>query len=224
MKKKRFSVEHITAVLQAGHQRCAALRQLMREMAQTRVRFGYRRLRVLMVREGWEVGKERLYRVYIEELLALRRKRPWRHASGVHREQRRPATDRNDIWSMDFVSDELADGRRFRALTVIDLDFSRRGKPTDTATIESFNGRFREECLNVHWFASRRSRTPSRRSMRFGGTTMSITSASSQGSQPERIRGRDARNGRQLTLRVNRKREAPHRDVCALEPSDCEPR
>ena len=154
MKKKRFSVEHITAVLQAGHQRCAALRQRMREMAQTRVRFGYRRLRVLMVREGWEVSKERFYRVYIEELLALRRKRPWRHASGVPREQRRPATDRNDIWSMDFVSDELADGRRFRALTVIDLDFSRRGKPTDTATIESFNGRFREECLNVHWFAS----------------------------------------------------------------------
>lgn len=191
-----------------------ALRQRMREVAQTRVRFGYRRLRVVMLREGWEVGKERFYRVYMEEGLALRRKRPWRHVSGVHRERRRPATDRNDIWSMDFVSDELADGRRFRALTVIDLftreclaidagqslggqdvaatlerlrferglpqriycdngtefvsaamdrwaytnqvmlDFSRRGKPTDNATIESFNGRFREECLNVHWFAS----------------------------------------------------------------------
>ena len=88
-----------------------ALRQRMRELAQTRVRFGYRRLRVLLLREGGEVGKERFYRVYIEEGLALRRKRPWRHASGVHREQRRPAVDRNEIWSMDFVSHELADGR-----------------------------------------------------------------------------------------------------------------
>jgi putative transposase len=98
-----------------------ALRQRMRELAQTRVRFGYRRLRVLLLREGWEVGKERFYRVYTEEGLALRRKRPWRHATAVHREQRRPATARNDIWSMDFVADQLTDGRRFRALTVIDL-------------------------------------------------------------------------------------------------------
>ena len=49
----------------------------MRDLAQTRVRFGYRRLRVLLRREGWEVGKERFYRVYTEEGLALRRKRPW---------------------------------------------------------------------------------------------------------------------------------------------------
>ena len=84
-----------------------ALRQRMREVAQTRLRFGYRRLRVLLQREGWVVGKERFYRVYTEEGLALRRKRPWRHATAVHREQRRPATARNDIWSMDFVADEL---------------------------------------------------------------------------------------------------------------------
>ena len=191
-----------------------ALRQRIRELAQTRVRFGYRRLLVLLRREGWELGKKRCYRLYAEEGLALRRKRPWRHATAVHREQRRPATARNDIWSMDFVADQLADGRRFRALTVLDLctrecvaidvgqglsgrdvvatleqlrferglpqriycdngtefvsaamdlwaytnsvilDFSRRGKPTDNAAIESFNGRFREECLNVHWFSS----------------------------------------------------------------------
>jgi putative transposase len=190
------------------------LRQRLRELAQTRVRFGYRRLLVLLRREGWEVGKKRLYRLYVEEGLALRRKRPWRHTTAVHREQRRAATARNDIWSMDFVADQVADGRRFRALTVLDLftreclaidvgqtltgrdvaatlerlrferglpqriycdngtefvsaamdlwaytngvilDFSRRGKPTDNAAIESFNGRFREECLNVHWFAS----------------------------------------------------------------------
>ena len=49
------------------------LRYRMRELAQTRVRFGYRRLRVLLLREGWNVGKERFYRVYTEEGLALRR-------------------------------------------------------------------------------------------------------------------------------------------------------
>ena len=75
---------------------------------------------MLLRREGWDVGKERFYRVYIEEGLPLRRKRPWRHATAVHREQRRPAMTRNDIWSMDFVADELADGRRFPTLTVID--------------------------------------------------------------------------------------------------------
>ena len=82
------------------------LRQRLRELAQTRVRFGYRRLLVLLRREGWEVGKERFYRVYTEERLALRRKRPWRHATAVHREQRRPSAKPNDIWSMDFVADE----------------------------------------------------------------------------------------------------------------------
>ena len=97
------------------------LRQRMRELSQTRVRFGYRRLLVMLRREGWDVGKHRFYRLYTEEGLALRRERPWRHATAVHREQRRPSTKRNDIWSMDFVADELADGRRFRALTVIDL-------------------------------------------------------------------------------------------------------
>ena len=74
-----------------------ALRQRVRELAQTRGRFGYRRLRVLLLREGWEVGQERFYRVYTEEGLALGRKRPWRHASAVHREQRRPAAERNDL-------------------------------------------------------------------------------------------------------------------------------
>ena len=98
-----------------------ALRQRLREVAHARIRYGYRRLWVVLKREGWDVGKHRLYRLYCEEGLALRRKRPWRHATAVHREQRRPATARNDIWSMDFVSDELSNGRRFRALTMIDL-------------------------------------------------------------------------------------------------------
>ena len=87
-----------SAYYTSGRDPLLALRQRMREVAQTRVRFGYRRLRVLLQREGWEVGKERFYRVYTEEGLALRRKRPWRHATAVHREQRRPAAARNDIW------------------------------------------------------------------------------------------------------------------------------
>jgi putative transposase len=96
-------------------------RQRVRELAQSRVRFGYRRILMLLRREGWDVGKDRLYRVYREECLGLRRKRPWRHVSAVHREVRTPARHRNDVWSMDFVSDELTDGRRFRALTVVDV-------------------------------------------------------------------------------------------------------
>jgi putative transposase len=67
------------------------------------------------------LGKKRCYRLYTEEGLALRRKRPWRHVTAVHREPRRPPTALNDIWSMDFVADQLTDGRRFCASTVLDL-------------------------------------------------------------------------------------------------------
>jgi len=98
-----------------------ALRQRLRELTQTRVRFGYSCLLVLMHREDWAVGKHRLYRLYTEDGLALRQKRPWRHATAVHRERRRPAQGQNEIWSMDFVADQLADAQRFRALTVIHL-------------------------------------------------------------------------------------------------------
>jgi putative transposase len=98
-----------------------ALRQRVRELAQARVRFGYRRIFMMLRREGWDVGKDRLYRVYREEGLGLRRKRPSRHASAVHREVRTPAGYRNDVWSMDFVHDQLSDGRRFRTLTLIDV-------------------------------------------------------------------------------------------------------
>lgn len=185
-----------------------------REIAHARVRFGYRRILVMLRREGWQIGKSRLYRIYCEESLTLRRRRPWRHVSAVHRLNRTPAQQRNEVWSMDFVLDQLADGRRFRSLTVLDLytreclaievnyslkaenvvqvleqlkyerglpqriycdngsefvsgytdhwayrngvklDFSRPGKPVDNAFIESFNGRFREECLNTHSFDS----------------------------------------------------------------------
>jgi len=97
------------------------LRQRVRELAHARVRFGYRRIYMLLKREGWEVGKDRFYRVYCEENLGLRRKRPWRHVSAVHREQKRPAGRPNEVWGMDFVADQLSDGRKIRTLTVIDL-------------------------------------------------------------------------------------------------------
>ena len=192
----------------------APLKLRIREIAEARVRYGYQRIHVLLRLEGWLVNRKRVYRLYKEEGLNLRSKRPRRHVSGAHREQLPPATTPNDRWSMDFVSDALFDGRRFRALTVVDnftreclaievdkgikgeqvvavlddlkgrrgvpnsirvnngpefiskaldkwayengvtLDFSRPGKPTDNAFIESFNGRLRDKCLNVNWFLS----------------------------------------------------------------------
>lgn len=191
-----------------------ALRKRIREIAETRVRYGCRRIYILLRREGWKVNHKRVHRLYREEGLNLRRKRPRRHVTGARREGRSEAVRINDIWSMDFVSDGLFDGRRFRALTLVDnlsrecltihadqsikgtdvvelldelaedrgvpnairvdngpefiskaldlwayendvtLDFSRPGKPTDNAYIESFNGSFRDECLNVNWFLS----------------------------------------------------------------------
>jgi putative transposase len=98
-----------------------ALRQRARELAHARVRFGYRRIYMLLRREGWDVGKDRFYRVYCEENLGLRRKRPWRHVSAVHRVAKQPAGRPNEVWGMDFVADQLADGRKIRTLTIIDL-------------------------------------------------------------------------------------------------------
>lgn len=191
-----------------------ALRQRMKEIAAVRVRYGYRRIRVLLNREGWQVGKNLVYRLYREEGLALRKRPPKRRKMAVQREKRHVPQRANDAWSLDFVADELHQGQRFRALTVVDvytrealaidvgtrlrgehvvetlnrlvaqrgrpkylfadngseftgrlmdlwayhhgtrLDFSRPGKPTDNAFIETFNGSLRDECLNVHWFES----------------------------------------------------------------------
>lgn len=192
----------------------AALRMKIREIATARVRYGYRRIHVLLRRDGWEVNHKRVYRLYREEGLNLRSKRPKRMASAAHRADKDVPKGLNDSWSMDFVSDSLFDGRRFRVLTIVDnfsreclclwaeqgikgkdvvaalnnlkyaravpnrifldngpefiskdldlwaykngvvLDFSRPGKPQDNAMAESFNGSFRDECLNVNWFLS----------------------------------------------------------------------
>ncbi len=85
------------------------------------MRYGYRRIHVLLAREGWHANHKLIYRLYREEGLALRRKRPKRHVSGTHREVRTWAARANDAWSMDFVSDQLVDGTRFRALTMADV-------------------------------------------------------------------------------------------------------
>lgn len=190
------------------------LRLRIKELACARVRYGYQRIYILLRREGWKVNHKRVYRLYCEEGLHLRSKRPKRRISAAHRANRPEATKINESWSMDFVSDNLFNGRRIRSLTVVDnfsreclgiwveqsirsedvvkfmkriswirgipervfldngpefigkaldrwayenkvtLDFSRPGKPTDNAFIESFNGSFRDECLNLHWFLS----------------------------------------------------------------------
>ena len=102
------------------------LRRRMHDIAQTRVRFGYSRIHVMLRRNGWKVGKHVVYQLYREEGLVLRSKRPRRRKMAVHREQRVRPTRPNQIWSLDFVSDQLGNGQKFRALTVVDV-FSREG-------------------------------------------------------------------------------------------------
>ncbi len=97
------------------------LRQRIREMAQTRVRYGYRKIRVLLNREGWAVGKHLVYRLYREEGLMLRHWPPRRRKAVVVRAHRPPVTRPNDAWTLDFVADQLANGPRCRALTVVDV-------------------------------------------------------------------------------------------------------
>ena len=98
-----------------------ALRLRIREIAQARVRYGYRKIRVLLKREGWKVGKKLVYRLYREEGLTLRYKPRRRRCAAANRRERGQATAPNQVWSLDFVADQLADGRRFRALTVVDV-------------------------------------------------------------------------------------------------------
>jgi putative transposase len=190
-----------------------ALRLRLRDLAATRVRYGYRRLHVLLRREGCRVNHKRVYRLYREEGLGIRVKRRKKLANAP-RVVPPPPTRPPERWSLDFLSDSLADGRRFRVLTIVDnvsrvspaievgvsltgdrvvrlleglratagtpqriaidngpecvskaldawayqhgvqLEFSRPGKPTDNAFAESFNGHFRAECLDCHWFVS----------------------------------------------------------------------
>lgn len=98
----------------------ALLRMRLRDLAAARVRYGYRRLHVLLQREGWRVNHKRIYRLYSEEGLAIRPKTPRRKRACRYRTGRPGADAPNQIWAMDFMSDQLFDGRSFRILTVLD--------------------------------------------------------------------------------------------------------
>jgi len=191
------------------------LRMRMKEISSVRIRYGFWRIYILLRREGFNDNHKRMYRIYKQEGLNLRSKRPRRSKSAAHRMDRMQVSNIYQCWCMDFVADQLCDGRKFRALTVVDnfsrkclaihpqqsikgddvvnimdrikskycmlperiqvdngsefiskaldkwayenhitLDFSRPGKPTDNPFIESFNGSFRDECLNTNWFLS----------------------------------------------------------------------
>ena len=97
-----------------------ALRIRLRDLANARIRYGYRRLHVLLRREGWKINAKRVYRLYMQEGLGLRIKKPKRRRSAVARVALPEPTGPNQIWSMDFVSDELGWGQRFRVLTLVD--------------------------------------------------------------------------------------------------------
>ncbi len=192
----------------------AALKTRIKEICETRVRYGYRRVHVVLRREGWAVNIKKVYRIYTELGLQLRNTTTKRRIKAKLRDDRAEAAGPNDVGAMDFVHDQLAIGKKLRVLTGVDtfsryapvldvlfsyrgedvvatlarvcsrigypktirvdqgsefisrdmglwacqrgviLDFSRPGKLTDNAFIEVFNGRFRQECLNTHWFMS----------------------------------------------------------------------
>jgi len=187
------------------------VRERLKQLAREHPRWGYRFLGLLLRREGYQINHKRVLRLYREEGLKLRPKRRKKVVS-VQRVKPLVTTGINQKWSMDFVSDTLSYGRRFRALSIIDvhsreclamevdtslsgervvrvleqlketrglpeviqtdngpeftghvldawayrnrvkLFFIEPGKPVQNAHIESFNGKLRNECLNLEWF------------------------------------------------------------------------
>lgn len=189
----------------------ASLRSRIIDLAHARRRFGYRRIHDLLRREGVRANHKKVYRLYREAALSVRKRRR-RKGVMVDRQTLYVPTKPNEVWSIDFVMDALANGRRIKCLTIVD-DFTREcldiavdygisggyvarvldaigqfrglprairtdqgpeftsraldrwaygcgvdlkliaaGKPTQNAYIESFNGKFRDECLNDHYF------------------------------------------------------------------------
>lgn len=97
-----------------------AVRARIKEVAATRIRYGYRRITVLLRREGWQVNHKRVHRIYREEGLAIRIKTPRRRRAAIVRLTRVVPTAPNQSWAMDFMHDVLADGTKVRLLTVVD--------------------------------------------------------------------------------------------------------
>jgi len=116
-------IGHSTLRYQRRRASDEAVRQRLRELAAQRRRFGYRRLGWLLAREGQVMNHKKVYRLYREERLMVRRRGGRKRALGSRTPMMVPA-GLNQRWSLDFVSDTLADGRRFRVLCVLD-DFSR---------------------------------------------------------------------------------------------------
>jgi len=114
----------------------SALRLRIREIAETRRRFGYRRIHVLLMREGWRVNHKCVFRLYREEGLGVRAKKRKKRGSHLRVVPNAP-TGPNQRWSMDFVQDTLESGRVFRALTVVDV-FTRESLAVHAA--RSFSG------------------------------------------------------------------------------------
>lgn len=206
------SVSRSSLRYQRREGRDEALRARLKALASTNARYGYLLLHGLLKSEGLVINKKRTYRLYCEEGLQVRTKK--RKKLQRPRLPMEVPTAPNQRWSMDFVADQLSNGRRFRILNIVD-DFSRElvgqligfsisghqvvrylgqlgssrglpriitmdngseftskamhfwsrdtgvklgfiqpGKPTQNAFVESFNGKFRNECLNQHWFRS----------------------------------------------------------------------
>ena len=117
----RLVVVHRSSLRYRRRRPCdAALRERLRELANQRHRFGYRRLHVLLRRENWRVNHKRVYRIYREEGLAVRRRKRPRRA-GIVRVPLPVPGRANQGWAMDFLQDTLANGRKIRILTVEDL-------------------------------------------------------------------------------------------------------
>jgi len=187
------------------------IRRRLKELAQTRRRFGCLRLHVMLRREGFVINHKRTERLYRQEGLILRIRRRKKLSSLLRTDIPKPDYP-NHIWSMDFMRDSLANSRSIKILSIVDewtrkcfrievdtsingvrvtrvlteiaqmgnlpeiiiidngpefiskaldawayqrgvkLTFIRPGKPVENAYIESFNGRFRDECLNENWF------------------------------------------------------------------------
>ena len=191
----------------------ASIREAMKKIASERRRFGYRRIHVMLERQGIIMNLKKLRRLYREEKLTVRKRGGRKRALGTRRPLALPSRP-NERWSLDFVSDAFTDGRRFRVLAVVD-DFTREclclvadtslsgarltrelddlisrrtkpktivsdngtemtsmailkwcqqthidwhyiapGKPMQNGFVESFNGSFRDECLNETLFSS----------------------------------------------------------------------
>ncbi|WP_183218395.1 IS3 family transposase, partial [Brevundimonas aurantiaca] len=114
-----LGVDRTSVRYQATRPDDGTLRDRLKALAQERRRFGYRRLHVMLRREGHAVNKKRVQRIYREEKLTVRRRGGRKRAMGTRRPLEIPLVA-NQRWSLDFVSDQMTDGRRFRILTVID--------------------------------------------------------------------------------------------------------